>query len=197
MFNLKKSAFMGLCALGLFSACLVPAKSFANGDPERVSCYKNWACGISRDHKCHEKGLSFGINAILFNLSGDPISGVVEARIFNPSGKETFLGAIEFNSETSGPFIPLIFPIKHAKHSKEFGEYRAVIDIYCNESSLGLLSANLIGELLVLKKDFATSVNFIDLDIISSASNFQVTIPYYKHARREFWSSTSSFSPVP
>jgi len=134
---------------------------------------------------CHKKHaeLSFGINALLFNLNNNTISGTIRARVFSPDGKDTVLGKIPFGPLSGSTSIPIIFPPKFVKDSESHGQYTTVIDIHCDNAQNNPFSVNLIGEVLVLnlKRETSTSVNFFDIDFVSTAPNFQLTVPYYFH----------------
>lgn len=190
--TIRNYSLAGLSTLGLLAACFSPSSISANGDSGRHACYHNWRNGLNFEHCWHKKGLSFEITALLFNLSPTltPITGVAEARIFSPEGKETFLGRIEFSSLGFLDFTPLIFDWKHARGSKSSGEYHAVIDIFCEEGGPDLLSVNLIGSVSVFKQSYEfirgieTAVSFIDLDFNTTAHNFQINTSFYNHHRK-------------
>jgi hypothetical protein len=185
--RIKNLSFLGISTLGLLSACFSPSSISASGDAERLACYQNWRDGVHLEHHWLKRGLSFEVTSLLFNLTNEPISGVAEARVFSPDGKETFLGAVEFNSVGFLDFVPLVFPLKRASGSKAMGEYHTVIDIRCSQGGQSFLSTNLIGNVSVFKQQWdhmsgeETAVSFIDLDFNATAKNFQVSSSFYNH----------------
>lgn len=177
--RIKKWGSLSVLNLGLIFS-LMP--SLAAADDDRRECYQRWVESLPQEDHCHNERLAFGLNAIVFLSSPEAFAGVAEARVFNPHGKETFLGAITFDSPGSDDTISLSFPLTAVKHSKDFGEYKVVLDIYTNSSSLSPIE--MIGNVAVLKEGALTSLGIFDIDVFPiNASNFQVTALYYNHAR--------------